>query len=289
MGASVVVGVVGSGAITKKTVSALLADRLSTVDESRFIFPVTDEHWTPAVRSAAQYAVTRELPYEVIVDGSEADLDGVDDVLEGAATTHKVTAVESKLVTLLAEASAEDAEGILLMAWDDKDDVCQRALARALKRDVGAFDMLDGLNKLSFDDDPEPVAEPEREREFEDRQAAQEAAAADREPPVALEEEKPKRKRRTKAEMEAARAAEAAANEVTEGEVVDSGLIALTAVAEEAQEIIEGLSIADVVAARPPIDAAVSLFAMSLEDLLTLAARAGAEAAIQAMSPAATG
>jgi hypothetical protein len=255
---SIVVGVIGSGSITKKAVTALIADRLST-ETPRFIVPVTDEHWSMAVRSAVQWAIAREYPYEVILDGSESEVDGIEDVLEGASVTHKVTAVETKLVSLLADA---DEDAILLIAWDDKDDASQRALLRATKRDLSAYDLLDGLQKLRFDDEPEQPA------------VVEEPAS-----------EAPKRKRRTKAEMAAARAAEAAGAEVVQEQpaVVGSGPIELIATADEAQTLVEGISmVAEAldIKARPLTSMDVVLFSTALQDLLTEAARQGAELAV---------
>lgn len=258
MSSSIVVGVIGSGSITKKAVTALIADRLST-ETPRFIVPVTDEHWSMAVRSAVQWAIAREYPYEVILDGSESEVDGIEDVLEGASVTHKVTAVETKLVSLLADA---DEDAILLIAWDDKDDASQRALLRATKRDLSAYDLLDGLQKLRFDDEPEQPA------------VVEEPAS-----------EAPKRKRRTKAEMAAARAAEAAGAEVVQEQpaVVGSGPIELIATADEAQTLVEGISmVAEAldIKARPLTSMDVVLFSTALQDLLTEAARQGAELAV---------
>lgn len=210
MTSTAVMGVLGNGPISKKTLVALIADRI-TGATPRFVLPVTEEHFTPAVRAIAGWALTREYPYEVILDGTEADLPAITEVLEGAAVTHRVAAVEKKLIALLDVAgAAEDTDAALLIAWTD-DDICQRTLDRALKHGVLPLDLTDGLNVLKFDDDePAAIEEVGGEPVIEAVVHEDEVIVT---PEVAQEIVKPKRTRRTKAQMEADAAAALAATQ----------------------------------------------------------------------------
>lgn len=211
MTSTAVMGVLGKGDISKKTLVALIADRI-TGATPRFVFPVTEEHFAPAVRAVAEWALKRDYPYEVILDGTEEELPAITEVLEGAAVTHRVAAVEKKLISLLDVAGdTEDTDAALLIAWTD-DDICQRTLDRALKHGVLPLDLTDGLNELKFDDDEEPAAIEEVGGEPVIEATVHEGEVVIT-PEAAQEIVKPKRTRRTKAQIEADNAAALAASQ----------------------------------------------------------------------------
>jgi cobalamin biosynthesis protein CobT len=161
--APLTIGVFGTGGTSRKNATSGVSDAIGG-GKAKLLLPVTETHYTDAVKAIAEFARRNEYPYEVIVDDSTDELDDVDEVLDDAQKTHKVAKPSRKLVSLL-EAAGD--KGKLLVAWDDEDTETTSVAELALSKGVASFDLTNGnepleLEKSEPDDEP---AEEDEERE----------------------------------------------------------------------------------------------------------------------------
>lgn len=141
--------VLGSGKVSKKNVTALVADLWESIDgDKRLVLPVPDPNplfETDAFSAVAMWADATLVPYEVYVTEDPGN--------SGALRTHVVDDPIKAVVDIL---SPEDQ---ILLAWDDEDQNCYRTLTLATKAGVVCKDLTMGLMTLELDEDvaEEPV------------------------------------------------------------------------------------------------------------------------------------
>jgi hypothetical protein len=146
------VAVIGSGETSQKNVEAQLNDFTTPYSDVTFILPADDEHWTPVVEASFDWLVENELPYVVVTTGASPSKELVP-VIEGAEEVIKVARISTKMVQLLQKQAQEGEAAALLVAWNDDDPEAVTAVNKALNAEIDAFNLLDGLDKFTFDDD----------------------------------------------------------------------------------------------------------------------------------------
>jgi hypothetical protein len=147
------IGVIGNGVLSQRMIRATFNDQLEAVaedDDFRLVLPVTKDHFTDEVMAVADWAIKNEVPFEVVTDESADKLKIAADYIEAAVKEHRVKAVALKIVGLV-----EKDEGKLFIFWDEEDDDAYRAFEKADEVNVVAYDLCNGLEKLSFGDDEE--------------------------------------------------------------------------------------------------------------------------------------
>lgn len=168
------IGVIGTGEASAKQVDSLLTDYTAPYADVTFILPVDEEHWSPTMDATFQWVTDNDIPF-VAVTTSGSPSKKMKPILEAAADTLKVARISTKVVQLLQQEKGEG-DVALLVAWDDDDQEAVTAVNKALTAEVRAFNLLDGLDEFSFDDESEsaedadaPIdrAEPEPEDDVE--------------------------------------------------------------------------------------------------------------------------
>jgi len=158
---SVTIAFIGAGEVSSKNAKALLQDQVDAVDgNARFIFPVTEEHWTDSLDHVAQFAIDNEIPYECVVVDEKLPKD-LEEFVGDAVRSHKVARVPAKLVSLLKDAPNPK----LFVLWSDDDPECEKAFSKADDEGIESFDLTNGLDKLEFEEggaaaDEEPEEAP---------------------------------------------------------------------------------------------------------------------------------
>lgn len=145
------IGVLGTGTTSRKNAATSVSDMIAG-GRAKFILPVTDIHYSDAVRAVADFARRNDYPYEVIVDDTTDALPDVEELLEEAAKTHKVARVPRSMVTLVAKAGDK---GRLVLAWDDEDTECSAAMELAVTKGLTPLDLTQGMEPLKYDDEDE--------------------------------------------------------------------------------------------------------------------------------------
>lgn len=169
------VAVIGTGEASKKSVEALLTDFTAPYADVTFILPVTNEHWTDTTGVVADWLAENDIPYVAVTTGDPVDKTLVPH-LEAADSVQKVARVSTKVVQLLQQEKG-DGDVALLVAWEDDDTEAVAAVNKALTAEVAAYNLLDGLDEFTFDDDEGDDAEHEAEVAEANGDAEQEAAA----------------------------------------------------------------------------------------------------------------
>lgn len=135
--------VLGSGKVSKKSATALVADLWDSIKgDKRLVLPVPDPnplYETEAFSAVAMWADSTMVPYEIYVTEDPGD--------SGALRTHVVDDPIKSVIDIL---SPEDE---ILLAWDDDDQNCYRALSLAAKAGIVCKDLTMGLLTLELDED----------------------------------------------------------------------------------------------------------------------------------------
>jgi hypothetical protein len=153
------IGLIGAGKLAPRMIRSLLDDQLEAHDDLRLLVPVTKKHLTDEIDIAVAWAEKKGVPVDALVDGT------ADDLLDEMEVDQGTTAKKGKVPTTLAKAVAES-EGRLFVLWDDSDEDAYLAFETAFEAGVKCFDMVNGLEEMTFDDaDEEPPAEEESEAE----------------------------------------------------------------------------------------------------------------------------
>ena len=153
-------GILGPTRSSKQNVEALIGDLMQAYPDDGFRFvidltPDDDGVPYPVPRIVAYAALEESFPYTLVVkDGSKFDLknEKTQAILDGAEATVKV-------VNPAAEVARRSTS--LLIAWDEDDETCQKALLAAEKQGLEAYDICDGLIPLQFETEPQDDVEPE--------------------------------------------------------------------------------------------------------------------------------
>lgn len=169
--------VIGSGSGTPKMTESLLADFTAPYEEVTLILPVDGAYWSDDIAVIYDWALDNDVPFVAVTTGGTPDKALVD-VLEAADSVQKVARVSVKLVQLLQQEAAES-DVALFVLWDDDDEEAVLAVNKALTAEVPAYNLLDGLDKFSFDDDDEEGAEEENEQHLIQEGKATNAELAD--------------------------------------------------------------------------------------------------------------
>jgi hypothetical protein len=197
---TLLLGVWGQGESTPDNVGALLDDFLEGAGNvsPRFLVPLDKELTTETITAVLDYAVEKDIPYEVVYERKPTTR-ALKTYIEGAAKEHqfddKVTdddrfestedAIADNFAVMLGE-KPDDARLLFLWAEDDKgdpDEDDQRLLAAVADCGVVALDLTQGLDVLDVgaaDDGGEP--EPEPEKPAKKAAAGKKTAAAKEEP-----------------------------------------------------------------------------------------------------------
>jgi hypothetical protein len=164
--------------------------------EVTLILPITTESLeSEGLQNVLDWSEKAELPFIAVTDGSKGRK--VTRLLDEADSTHQVTNVESKIISLLKDV---EGEAVLVALWGDEgDEFTERLLSLADEAGIPAKDLTAGLDDLTFGPDdaaapaaepePEPTPEPEPDPEAAPRRRRGRAAAPASD--EAVEEEKP--------------------------------------------------------------------------------------------------
>ena len=150
------ISVQGTGAVTRKTVNAVLKDYLSTADGVSFVLPATSEDvFSDAVRYVADFVLDAGVPATLITE-------------DGTLTEGLLDDYEADHITVVGRDGDIPAFDRLFLAWDDSVASEHEALAEEVIQGGGlVFDLTDALFpiELDEDDDSEPESTPEPEPE----------------------------------------------------------------------------------------------------------------------------
>lgn len=194
-----IVGVVGTGASTRKHTGLLLDDWDKEHSITNIVLPGTEESFTDAVRHVADWAITNEKPISLVRSDTTEDAPWLEDYLPAANVATLVNADPAKY-------AATQVTHLLLAFDEHKEDVSTEIAEAALARGVVVMDLTDGLYPITSGETaptettPDPVVEPVAE-------------------PVVTTAvtPKPRAKRKSRAQANAEKVAEAAAVPPVEG------------------------------------------------------------------------
>jgi len=153
----------GGGELSSKMTESMLADYTAPFEEVTVILPVDDAYWSPAIESVYDWVSANDVPFVAVTSGGTPSKDLVA-VLEAADNVQKVARISIKMVQLLQQEAAES-EVALFVFWDDDDEEAVLAVNKALAGEVRAYNMLDGLDEFTFDDDEPEAANPVSEED----------------------------------------------------------------------------------------------------------------------------
>lgn len=161
------IGVIGKGTLSSRMIRATLADQLDALAEPedlRLILPATKDLFTEEVEIVADWAIANGAQIELVGDDSKAPK-ALGEYAEVAVKNHTVRKVPTGLVKILAK--TEGAK--LFVFWDEDDEEGYTAFEDAFDAEIPSYDICNGLEELTFDDDAdEPVEEPEAAEEPEE-------------------------------------------------------------------------------------------------------------------------
>lgn len=188
-----IIGFIGSGAVTKKQVHALLDDFIGE-DDVRFVLPITKDHFTAGIELVADYAAAYDIPFDAVIDGESGVDKSLAAVLSEADSSHKVVRVPHKIVSLLEKSGGEPS---LMVLYDDEDEDAFKAIERASDADIESLDLTSQLDVLELTDDEEEIDAlveaaqmPEEEEEPEPvKEKAPPKSRAKKEPKVTHDED----------------------------------------------------------------------------------------------------
>lgn len=134
--------VMGTGKVSQKALTALVGDLWDSISgDKRLIVPVLPGRMlAESVGRITEWARSSGVPYEVYAVEYE-DPDAL-----------RVHEVPDPVAAVVASLSVND---LLLLAWDDDDKDCYRALSLASKAGITTKDLTSGLMTLEFDEDEE--------------------------------------------------------------------------------------------------------------------------------------
>lgn len=168
----VTIGVIGAGKLAPRMIRSLLDDQLDAHEAKiELILPLSRKHFTDEVDIIVDWADKNDVAYDVVVDPTTKD-DAVEDILETAGEI--VETGKGEVPETIAELVAEKG-GLLYVLWDDADDDGYAAFEKAYEAGVECYDMVNGLERLTFEDDleePEPEEEPTSEETDPEEDAA---------------------------------------------------------------------------------------------------------------------
>lgn len=179
-------GFIGTGKVSKRDVYAQLDDYIEAHAENgaRFILATARDLWSPGLATVRRYAVDKDIPFEVVHDGTAPP-----EALESARETTRVKTVEWRFFSKLVNAG-EKARAILL--WDDADeDYSREVYDMAATHEVEALDLTKGLQTLTYTDVPDSEEAEELTVEPDEPEQEEEVAVAVDTPPVEVEAEAP--------------------------------------------------------------------------------------------------
>ena len=141
------IAIMGGGTISRKAALALIEDYYDSTDEvKRLVLPIMSdniEDIAPVVGYAARWALNLNVDYDVVVpNGFDATSTTVAEIVEGAVAVHRAAKVSVGITRILQPGDE------LLLAWDDEDRDCMRALVAADRQGIVAKDICDGLTDL---------------------------------------------------------------------------------------------------------------------------------------------
>jgi hypothetical protein len=145
------IGILGAGNVSRKTALALLEDHYEAIEGvKRLVLPIPTgeiEDLSPVVGYAAAWAMSLNVDYDVVLpQGVDAVDKKIEEIVDNAVAVHRTAKVSLGLVRSLEQ--GDD----LLLAWDDEDKECMRALIAADKNGINAKDICDGLTDLVVGD-----------------------------------------------------------------------------------------------------------------------------------------
>lgn len=143
----------GAGEVSRKSALALLEDLWGSIPgEKRLLLPVTGSQLGRVASMASDWSIDKSVPFELLGDEFEV----TDRVYTAAA---RVIEVADPVKSALSAMSVDDH---LVLAWDDDDPDCRRALSLAAQAGIKALDLTYGLAELEWQEDEEelPVTMP---------------------------------------------------------------------------------------------------------------------------------
>lgn len=152
--------IMGAGAVTRRAAQSLIDDHWESIDttDKHIILVINsshDEDVEPVTEHIARWAMSNEVPYEVMVRESVLEADNGPFVTKILDNAHILHATKSPVSSAVRRLSKTDD---LFIAWADEDTRCQRALLAMARQGYPiARDLTNALAEIevAFDSVPE--------------------------------------------------------------------------------------------------------------------------------------
>lgn len=138
--------VLGSGEVPQKALNAILDDLWESVPgDRRLVVTIATDEPSRAESCALEWAVDGGYPFEVFYPK------GATPYFLYAEATRQYPVIDP-IMDALSSLSVTDH---LLLAWDDNDPVCMRAVKQATRDGITACDLTMGLMELEYEEEPD--------------------------------------------------------------------------------------------------------------------------------------
>ena len=160
------VGIIGSGAITKKATSSTLNEFFAGLGDANvtFVVPLTKALFTDGIKTVADHLMGQEVKYEIIGDPADIKTRALKPYATNAVGVHER---QRGLLKRFVELLSDGDEAKLLVLLEDDDDALNQAMDMAFEADIPVLALNQGLDELEADTDADDAGDDDAKEDAE--------------------------------------------------------------------------------------------------------------------------